>query len=48
MYHEMSKYITVASTVLDDVNTAAAEIDRVLNGIANIYSFWGFLADNQR
>ncbi|KAH8807860.1 putative pyruvate decarboxylase [Xylogone sp. PMI_703] len=33
MYHEMSRYITVASTVLDDATTAAAEIDRVLNGI---------------
>ncbi|KIN07253.1 hypothetical protein OIDMADRAFT_36813 [Oidiodendron maius Zn] len=31
MYHEMTKHITVATTVLDDVNTAASEIDRVLN-----------------
>jgi TPP-dependent 2-oxoacid decarboxylase len=32
MYHEMTKYITVASTVLTDINTAVSEIDRVLNG----------------
>jgi pyruvate decarboxylase len=32
MYHEMTKYITVATTVLSDVATAASEIDRVLNG----------------
>jgi len=31
MYHEMSRYITVASTVLEDRHTAASEIDRVLN-----------------
>lgn len=31
MYHEMTRYITVASTVLGDRHTAAAEIDRVLN-----------------
>lgn len=31
MYHEMTRYITVASTVLEDRHTAAAEIDRVLN-----------------
>lgn len=34
MYHEMTKHIAVATTVLDDVNTAASEIDRVLNGKA--------------
>lgn len=33
MYHEMTKHITVATTVLDDVNTAASEIDRVLNAM---------------
>jgi TPP-dependent 2-oxoacid decarboxylase len=32
MYHEMTKYITAASTVLTDINTAVSEIDRVLNG----------------
>ena len=30
----MTKHIAVATTVLDDVNTAASEIDRVLNGKA--------------
>ncbi|KAK9369637.1 thiamine diphosphate-binding protein [Lipomyces kononenkoae] len=33
MYHEMVRHITVASTVLDDLSTAPAEIDRVLNAM---------------
>lgn len=32
MYQKMIKYITVADTVLGDVDTAASEIDRVLEG----------------
>jgi pyruvate decarboxylase len=31
MYHEMVKFITAATTVIDHVPTAASEIDRVLN-----------------
>jgi hypothetical protein len=33
-YHEMSKQISCATTVLEDSSTAAGEIDRVLNGKA--------------
>lgn len=40
MYHEMTRYITVASTIIDDPKTAAAEIDRVLNGSFNPYQFF--------
>lgn len=32
MYQKMIKHITVADTVLDDVESAASEIDRVLDG----------------
>lgn len=31
-YHEMSKHISCATTVLMDAASAPAEIDRVLNG----------------
>ncbi len=31
-YHEMSKQICCATTVLEDAATSASEIDRVLNG----------------
>lgn len=34
VYHQMSKGITCASTVLHDERTAATEIDRVLNGLS--------------
>ena len=34
VFHEMSKHITCATTVLHDPKTAATEIDRVLNGMA--------------
>jgi pyruvate decarboxylase len=32
MYHQMVQHISVASAVLTDPNSAASEIDRVLNG----------------
>ena len=32
MYQKMIKHITVADTVLEDVDSAASEIDRVLEG----------------
>jgi pyruvate decarboxylase len=32
MYQKMIKHITVADTVLKDVDSAASEIDRVLEG----------------
>jgi hypothetical protein len=33
VFHEMSKHITCATTVIHDPKTAATEIDRVLNGM---------------
>lgn len=38
----MTKHITVATTVLDDVTTAASEIDRVLNGTVS-FAFLGIV-----
>ena len=32
MYQKMIKHLTVADTVLDDIDSAASEIDRVLEG----------------
>jgi hypothetical protein len=33
VFHEMSKHITCATTVLHDSKTAASDIDKVLNGM---------------
>jgi pyruvate decarboxylase len=33
VFHEMSKHITCATTVLHDAKTAASDIDKVLNGM---------------
>jgi TPP-dependent 2-oxoacid decarboxylase len=37
VYHEMSKHITCATTVLHDRKKAASEIDRVLNGMVSCH-----------
>lgn len=37
MYQKMIQHITVADTVLEDIDNAASEIDRVLEGMLLVH-----------